>query len=53
MDPSKLVPASYLPYVVSVLFTVLTGLAGIVVRKLLQVAADELKDSEGGARQAQ
>ena len=28
MDPFKLVPAAYFPYIISVLFTALTGLAG-------------------------
>jgi len=29
VDPFKLVPASYLPYIISALFTALTGLAGL------------------------
>ena len=43
MDPFKLVPASYFPYIISALFTALTGLVGWVVRKLFKVAAEELK----------
>jgi hypothetical protein len=43
VDPLKLVPASYFPYIISALFTALTGLAGWVVRKLFKAAAAELE----------
>ena len=46
MDPFKLVPASYFPYIISALFTALTGLAGWVVRKLFKAAAVELKTAK-------
>lgn len=46
MDPFKLVPAGYFPYIISALFTALTGLAGWVVRKLFKVAAEELKTAK-------
>jgi hypothetical protein len=46
VDPFKLVPASYFPYIISALFTALTGLAGWVPRKLLKVAAEELKTAK-------
>ena len=46
MDPFKLVPASYFPYIISALFTALTGLAGWVGRKLLKVAAEELRTAK-------
>jgi hypothetical protein len=39
----KLVPAAYFPYIISALFTALTGLVGWVVRKLFKAAAAELK----------
>jgi hypothetical protein len=46
VDPFKLVPASYFPYIISALFTAFTGLAGWVVRKLFKVAAEELKTAK-------
>jgi hypothetical protein len=37
VDPLKLVPAAYFPYIISVLFTALTGLAGWLVRKFFKI----------------
>lgn len=46
MDPFKLVPASYFPYIISALFTALTGIGRWVVRKLFKAAAAELKTAK-------
>jgi len=46
VDPFKLVPAAYFPYIISALLTALTGLAGWVVRKLFKAAAEELKTAK-------
>jgi hypothetical protein len=47
VDPLKLVPAAYFPYIISVLFTALTGLAGWLVRKFFKISVEALKEGQG------